>query len=168
MKLERLLHAIDNTTELVGKAASWLIIPIAFILVYESTLRYAFNKPTIWAHETTQMMFGALFILGVAWIYRYGEHVNMDVVYKLFPVRVQGVVDMVTSIFFFAVCITMLWKGGQIAWESFLALERSYNPWHPPIWPLKFTIPIAGFLLLLQGVAEFIRNYRKVTGRRLV
>ena len=31
------------------------------------------------------------------------------------------------------------------------------SPWMPVAWPLKFVMPVAGVLLLLQGVAEFLR-----------
>jgi len=39
-----------------------------------------------------------------------------------------------------------------------LLLETTETIWEPPIYPLKLTIPIAGFLLLLQGLAKFIRD----------
>ncbi|GAH80376.1 unnamed protein product [marine sediment metagenome] len=39
-----------------------------------------------------------------------------------------------------------------------MLLERSTSVWHPPLYPLKLTMPIAAFLILLQGLAKFIRD----------
>ncbi|MBA7476916.1 hypothetical protein ES707_12312 [subsurface metagenome] len=163
MKLRSVLSVIDNMSEWSGKTVAWLLVPIIIVLLYETTGRYAFDSPTMWAHETTQMLFGAMFILGIAWVHRHGEHVNMDIIFDRFPVRMQGIVDMFTSIFFFIICVAMVLKGGELAWVSLLNLERSFTPWHPPIYPLKLVIPIAGLLLLLQGVAKFIRDFNKAT-----
>lgn len=169
MKLKSILSVIDSMSEWSGKAVAWLLIPIIVVILYETTARYVFDSPTMWAHETTQMLFGAMFILGIAWVHRRGEHVNMDIIFNRFPVRMQAIVDMSTSIFLFLICATMVLKGGELAWVSLLNLERSFTPWHPPIYPLKFTIPIAGFLLLLQGVAKFIRDFDKaITGRKVI
>jgi TRAP-type mannitol/chloroaromatic compound transport system permease small subunit len=33
--------------------------------------------------------------------------------------------------------------------------------WNPPIWPVKFAIPIAGALLFLQGVANLLENFQQ-------
>jgi len=164
----KLLCVIDSISEWSGKTVSWLIFPVCAVVLSETILRYAFNRPTIWAHDTGQMLFGAFLILGIAWVHQRGEHVNMDIIYKLFPVRMQAIVSLLTSILFFLVCVTMLWKGGEFAWNSLLVLERSHTPWHPPLYPLKLTIPLAGLLLLLQGVAKFIRDFNKaITGREV-
>lgn len=165
----KLLSVIDSISEWSGKTVSWLIFPICAVVLSETILRYGFDRPTIWAHEAGQMLFGALIILGIAWVHRYDEHVNMDVIYKRFPVRMQAIVSLLTSILFFLVCASMVWKGGEFAWNSLLDLERSStSPWHPPLYPLKLTIPLAGLLLLLQGVAKFIRDFNKaITGREV-
>ena len=55
-----------------------------------------------------------------------------------------------------------------MAWSSLIVLETSgRTPWEPPLYPIKMTIPIAAFLLLLQGLAGFARNLATVVkGRR--
>jgi len=163
MKLKTLLSVINSMSERSGQAFAWLLVPMGAVVLYETTARYAFNSPTMWAHETSQTLFGASFIIGGAWVLSRGEHVNMDIFYKRFPVRMQGIADMFTSIFLFIICVAMVLKGGEIAWASLLNLERSSTPWHPPIFPLRLTIPIAGVLLLFQGVAGFIRHFHKAT-----
>lgn len=165
LKLERLLYVIDSISEWSGKIASWLIFPMILVLVFETVLRYGFESPTIWAHETSQMLFGAFFLLMGACVLRYREHVNLDIVYDRFSPRIRAIVDLVTAVLFFLVCGFLLWKGGEFAWTSLMRLERSTSPWRPPIYPLKLIIPIAAFLILLQGLAKFIRDLNIARGR---
>lgn len=82
----------------------------------------------------------------------------MDIFYNRFPPRMKAIVDVVTTVFFFVVCGSLLWKGGVMGWTSLMLLERSTSVWHPPLYPLKLTMPIAAFLILLQGLAKFIRD----------
>jgi TRAP-type mannitol/chloroaromatic compound transport system permease small subunit len=39
-----------------------------------------------------------------------------------------------------------------------LILETSETVWDVPIYPLKLALPVGAFLLLLQGLAKFIRD----------
>jgi TRAP-type mannitol/chloroaromatic compound transport system permease small subunit len=45
-----------------------------------------------------------------------------------------------------------------MAWTSFLQRETTGSPWDPPIWPVKMAIALAGVLLLLQGIANLLRE----------
>jgi TRAP-type mannitol/chloroaromatic compound transport system permease small subunit len=45
-----------------------------------------------------------------------------------------------------------------MGWTSFQQGEGTGTPWNPPIWPVKLTIPLAALLLLLQGVANMLRD----------
>ena len=59
----------------------------------------------------------------------------------------------------FAVYVgALVWVGSEMAWSSFLQSEGTGTPWNPPIWPVKMAIPIAGLLLLLQGIANLVRE----------
>jgi TRAP-type mannitol/chloroaromatic compound transport system permease small subunit len=54
--------------------------------------------------------------------------------------------------------ITILWLGWEFAWRSFKILEVSQSDWAPPLWPIKFTIPLGAFLLLIQGIANLCND----------
>jgi len=45
-----------------------------------------------------------------------------------------------------------------MAWASIQQGETTGTPWSPPIWPVKLAIPVAGLLLLLQGIANLLRD----------
>ena len=50
------------------------------------------------------------------------------------------------------------------AWASFVAGERSANAGGLPVWPVKALLPLGFTLLLLQGIAEFIRRVAALRG----
>ncbi len=157
-KRKSLLSIIDAISEQTGKVASFLIICIVLVLVYEVVMRYVLNQPTIWVHELTQFLFGPYFLFAGAYCLLYKAHVSVDIVYTRFPARMKAIMDLVTSILFFLACVVLVWKGWDMAWTSLSNLETSATTWDPPVYPLKMIIPLSAFLLLLQGLAKFIRD----------
>jgi TRAP-type mannitol/chloroaromatic compound transport system permease small subunit len=136
----------------------WFAWILAFIIMWEIVARTFFNMPTIWAHELSGMFFGALSILSGAYTLRQKGHVNMDLIYMNRTPRTKAIMDLITFPFFLLFVITILWLGWEFAWRSFKILEVSQSDWAPPLWPIKFTIPLGAFLLLIQGIANLCND----------
>ncbi len=49
-----------------------------------------------------------------------------------------------------------------MAYESVTMLERTQTPWEPYVFHVILALPIAALLLLMQGIADFIRNLKIV------
>ena len=166
MQQEKLpLYFIDRVNEWCGKfIGSWILLMMG-ITVYEVVLRYAFNRPTFWAHETVEMLYAAYIILAAGYTIRHGAspaHIKMDVFYSRYSPRKRVTVDLIGSLAFFIFVGMLLWMGFTMAWRSTLDWERSISTWAPLIWPVKWCLPIGAFLMLLQGVARFVRDLRTV------
>ena len=117
------------------------------------------NKPTTWAYDISYMTYGALFLLAGAYTLSRNGHVRGDMLYRLWPARVQAGADLVLYlIFFFPGVLALLYSGFLFARMSFAFKEVSiFSPAGVPVFPLKGLIPLAGLLLTLQGVAEVMR-----------
>ncbi|NNE52823.1 MAG: TRAP transporter small permease subunit [Sulfitobacter sp.] len=117
------------------------------------------NAPTVWAFDMMIQMYGALFLMCGAYALAQDTHVRADVVYRLFPVRVQASLDFVLYfLFFFPGIIALVWYGYEIASDSWRYKEVSFNsPASIQIYFFKSLIPLAGGLLAIQGVAELVR-----------
>jgi TRAP-type mannitol/chloroaromatic compound transport system permease small subunit len=153
-----LLHSIDNISNWIGKVVSFLIIALTFLICIEVVARYLLNRPTIWAQETSGMLMGAYIIFGGAYTLYTGGHVNMDVVYGHLTQKKKALIDVITFWLFLLFCGGLLWMGGDSAWRALRNLEHSGSLWNPPIYPFKLILPIGVFLLLLQGLAKFVRD----------
>lgn len=58
--------------------------------------------------------------------------------------------------------------GGGTLFGFELPGELSQTDWSPPLYGVKFMMPLGGLLLLLQGIDWFIRDLHMVlTGREL-
>jgi TRAP-type mannitol/chloroaromatic compound transport system permease small subunit len=157
--MKRFLQAIDRINEQTGKVVSYLILFLVGVILYEILVRYLFNSPTIWAHETSQMIYGAYVILLGGYVLQRGGHVNVDILYHRFKPRTRAIIDLFTWLLFFYFCGLLLWKGGEMAWDSFKVLETEPTAFAPPVYPIKMMIPLGALLILLQGLAKFIRDF---------
>ena len=159
MNVQRLLLRIDEISTWVGKAFAWSIVVLTFAIAYEVVARYVFNAPTQWAFDVSYMLYGALFMMAGAYTLARNGHVRGDVLYGFLPVRVQASLDLVLYFLFFIPGIAALaWSGigfAQVAWS--LHEHSSLTPGGPPVYHFKTLIPIAGALVLLQGMAEIVR-----------
>lgn len=167
--VKNLLQFIDNLNDRVGKCVALFIICMMLILLWEVMMRYVFNSPTKWAHETSEFFYGAHLILGGAYALRWRAHVNIDILQRRLSPRRRAIVNLFTWMSFFVFAVVLLWKGGQLAWTSVVRQEVSQSVWAPPLWPVYLTIPLGAALLLLQGLAKYISDvYTAITGCELV
>ena len=160
------LRAVSFVNEWVGKACSLFFVPLVCIVLLEVILRYAFNRPTIWAWDISMMLMALTVVLPGGYLLLKDAHTNVDVIVRRFSPRTRTIIDLVTSVLFFFVIGILVWKSGEAAWDSFLSREHLATVLGPPIYPLKMVWPIAAFLLLLQGVAKFIRDLGKIRQHR--
>lgn len=152
------LDFIDRISLWSGKAVSYLLFSLIGVLVYAVTARYVFNSPVLWGDEISRFLFGTVGLLAGAHCLYRGAHVRMDVVYNRLSIRGKAIVDVLTASLFFYFVIVLLWQGGQFALRSILTLQCTDSVWGPPEYPIKTIIPVAAFLLILQGAAKFIRD----------
>jgi len=158
------LETIDRINDRVGRVVSLLVMGIIGITIWEVTLRYGFNRPTIWVHETSEHLFAISFLLGGAYTLSKGGHVRVDVLYLRLPPKKRAALDVYTSVFFFIFIGLLLYLGIGMAWESVSVLERSQTPWGPYIFHVILMVPVAAFLMLLQGIANLVRDWRRYRG----
>jgi TRAP-type mannitol/chloroaromatic compound transport system permease small subunit len=157
--LVRFVHSIEGLSQWVGRAFGWCILILTLSVSYEVFVRYVLNAPTVWAFDMMVQMYGALFLMAGPYALAQDAHVRGDVLYRLFPVRWQAGIDFVLYIlFFFPGMLALFWFGAEIASDSWRYQEVSWNsPARIQIYFFKTLIPIAGLLLIVQGVAEMVR-----------
>lgn len=166
--MRRVLSKIDSISKWSGKVVSISMLVIIGILIFEVTLRYLFNAPTIWAHELSLMIWGGYSVIAGAYTLVHRQHVKVDLVYNWFPPRGRAIIDSCTYLLFFFFVGLILFYGTKMALWSVRIGEYSFTAFAPLIWPVKLTIPIGAFLILIQGIAEFTRSLgMAIYGREL-
>ena len=157
--MQKLLLTVDKISTFAGQLFSWLIVALTLLISWEVFSRYVMEHPHAWAFDVMIMMYGTLFMMAGAYTLSKNGHVRGDVLYGFFPPRLQAGLDLVLYIAFFVPgVVALVWAGYRYAGESWAINEHSnITADGPPIYPFKTVIPVAGAVLLLQGVVEIVR-----------
>jgi TRAP-type mannitol/chloroaromatic compound transport system permease small subunit len=159
MSSGQIIRAVDLFSYWVGKAAAWLIVALTFVVSIEVFKRYILNAPTSWIFDFNNMLYGTLFMLCGAYALAAAAHVRADFVYIYMKPRGQAALDLALYLLFFLPGILgLIYAGWDYAGISWRIREHStVTAEGPPIYPFKTVIPIAGLLVMLQGLAEIVR-----------
>ena len=109
--------------------------------------------------ELQWYLFSIVFLLGAAYTLKENAHVRVDVFYNRMSPRHRAWVNMLgAGLFLVPFCVLMLLTSWPVVVDSIMRLEGSPDPGGLPRYPLLAIIPLAFVLLLLQGVAQMIRD----------
>ena len=159
MNAQRLIRAVDLFSYWSGKAAAWLILALTFVVSIEVFKRYILNAPTSWIFDFNNMLYGTLFMLCGAYALAAAAHVRADFVYIYLKPRGQASMDLILYLLFFIPGILgLIYAGYDYAALSWRIGEHStVTAEGPPVYHFKTVIPIAGALVMFQGLAEIVR-----------
>jgi len=159
MTVQRWLFWADSVSTFVGKAFAWVILVLMLYVCAEVVKRYLLNTPSLWFFDVSTMMYGAAFMMCGAYTLAQDGHVRGDFLYGSFRPRLQASLDLALYIVFFIPGIAALcysgWQYADTSWQ--IREHSSVTAEGPPIYHFKTVIPLAGVLVMLQGLAEIVR-----------
>ncbi len=159
MNAQRILHGIDRLSNWSGKLFAWLIVVLALVVGVEVFKRYILNAPTAWIFDLNSMLYGTLFMMCGAYALAQNAHVRGDFLYGSMRPRLQAALDLSLYILFFIPGILALFYAGygfaELSWR--INEHSNVTADGPPIYQFKAVIPIAGALVMIQGLAEITR-----------
>lgn len=190
------IHAIDRLNRAIGRIAMYLIFVMIGVLLWSSVSKVAFN-PSLWTLETAQFLMVAYYVLGGPYSIQLGSNVRMDLFYGEWSIKTKAWVDAFTVVFlifylgvllygavgstayslgyfgtepftfFKDLIVTLLTQGFGAAGEMLGFLERSSTAWRPVMWPIKTLLVFGVTLMLLQVLAEFLRDIGRIRGEEI-
>ncbi|MDG1280824.1 MAG: TRAP transporter small permease subunit [Pseudorhodobacter sp.] len=190
------IHAIDRLNRAIGRIAMYLIFVMIGVLLWSSVSKVAFN-PSLWTLETAQFLMVAYYVLGGPYSIQLGSNVRMDLFYGEWSIKTKAWVDAFTVVFlifylgvllygavgstayslgyfgtepfsfFKDLIVTLLTQGFGAAGEMLGFLERSSTAWRPVMWPIKSLLVFGVTLMLLQVLAEFLRDIGRIRGEEI-
>jgi len=107
--------ALNRMNQSLRWAGIGLIIGATLIMDYEVFMRYALNRPTIWALETTQVFQVFLPMLLCGWVLVEEGHVKIDIITARLNPRQENWLHCFSSVLAVIYCATFAWLG----WGSF-------------------------------------------------
>jgi TRAP-type mannitol/chloroaromatic compound transport system permease small subunit len=157
--MQTLIRLADRLSILVGKASAWLFALLMVVVCVEVAKRYLLNMPTAWIFDLSNMLYGTGFMLCGAYGLAQNAHVRGDFLYGSMPPRRQAAFDLALYFLFFLPGVLGLmfagWDFAAISWR--INEHSNITAEGPPVYQFKAVIPVAGALVLLQGLAEILR-----------
>jgi len=157
--MQNLFLTVDKVSTFIGHFFSWLVVGLTALIGFEVFSRYVLNSPHAWAFDAQIMMYGTMFMMAGAYTLAKNGHVRGDILYGFLKPRTQAIFDLILYIVFFIPgVIALAYAGYGYAADSWRILEHSsITADGPPLYPFKTIIPIAGVILLMQGIVEILR-----------
>ena len=178
--LKRFMMAVNKTNVFLGKLMVRVLLLAVAVITFEVVMRYVFNRPTNWGHETMTLLFAIFYCASAGYAHYFRAHVRVDVFYVSRSERTRAFMDLFNAVFFFLFAIVFTYTSWSFYWSSQTMMsgakifgieipgELSFTDWQAPYYPIKFMMPFGGMLLLLQGVVWLIHDtHMAVTGRPL-
>lgn len=158
--MKKVLRIIDSISDQTGRVIRWFCYALILVVVYDVTMRYVFNAPTMWAYETAIMIGGSIYVLSFAYTLRHRGHIRIDIFYARLSLRGKAIIDVLGTFFLFFPLLALVAIASYTwMWKAWVTGERSFETyWYPPLAPFRTVILIGYCLLAFQAVTQFIRD----------
>ncbi|ARU58779.1 TRAP transporter transmembrane subunit DctQ [Oleiphilus messinensis] len=157
---QRVLHYLDRFTEATGTTLVWLNVLLVISMCLVVMLRYVFNHSSIPLQEATMYLHGTLFMLGAAYTLKHNEHVRVDILYQRFSAKGKAIVNCLGTVILLLPMLLFIliysWPYVTASWDILETSQEANGL--PLVFVLKSLIPAMVVLLLIQAIAEIIRN----------
>jgi TRAP-type mannitol/chloroaromatic compound transport system permease small subunit len=154
-----LTRVVDATTIWIGKRLSWLIIAAVMVSAVNATVRKLFDTSSNSFLEMQWVLFSIVFLLCSPWTLLANEHIRIDIVNNMLPMRVRNTIDVIGHAFFLLpLTIVMMLTAVPFFIVSYNQNEQSLNAGGLPQWPAKGLIMISFIMLFIQGLSELVKR----------
>lgn len=161
---------LDRWVRRGGRYAAWLVFVAMAISVFEVVMRYGFDSPTSWVHESVVMLVAMTFAVGGPVAMASNRHIRVRVLYDNAGPGLKRGLDIFNDLVTLGFCVGMSYAAFTMSWTATHGpmgdwrLERSGTSWNPPFPALLKTIIFAALVLMtLQALWHL---YHSLTGRR--
>ena len=161
--VDRLL-SVERLSSWMSAMASLTLLAMTLIVGFEVASRYLFNSPTIWAWDINVQLMMLLVMFGMAEVYRQDAHVRVDIFSAALSPRGRAILDIAYAPVFFMITAVLVWTGWTYFLGSYERLQTASTIFAPPLYPIKFTLPLGAAVLLLQGLVKLVRDLRIAFG----
>lgn len=160
------VRIVDAIGYRVGRIVMYLIFAMIGILLW-SSISKTFFLPSLWTLEAAQFTMVGYYILGGAYSLQLGANVRMDLLYGSWTVRTKAWVNAFTVLFLIFFLGVFIYGAVESTAYSLEYGERSPTAWRPYLWPIKIVMCLGALLMLLQALAELVRDIATVRGMPL-
>jgi TRAP-type C4-dicarboxylate transport system permease small subunit len=163
-RLSSLFGRLYNALALL---AALTLLAMVIMVTADILLRNITRSGFPWANEVSEYALYIITLLTAPWLLRRGQHVRVDLVLSYVPARVAWVMEGVSDVLGFAVCLVMMRYGIKMTIDSAALGSITIKNLVFPEWWLLWPLPLCFALLAAEFSFRFDRLIHSEPGRRV-
>ena len=162
-----LLRLLDGFSEWTGRLIAWLTLLMVVVTFVVVVMRYVFEQGSIALQESVIYMHSFVFLLGAAYTLKHDGHVRVDIIYRPLGEKGKAWINLFGTLFLLLpVCVFLFWISWEYVATSWELKEGSQEAGGIAYrYLLKSALLAMPAMMILQGVAELLRNLLVLTGK---
>ncbi|MBO6509439.1 MAG: TRAP transporter small permease subunit [Roseibium sp.] len=166
--MDKLAGALERVNSVIGNILCWAALGMLLLQFVIVLLRYVFGYSFIFLDEGVLYFHASIFMLGAGYTFLVNAHVRVDIFYAKFDERTQARIDLFGHLFLLTpALVVLIWFSWPTVRGSWQILEGPISVGGiPASFLLKSLIPAYCVLLLIQGLAAFIRDIQRLKGQQ--
>jgi TRAP-type transport system small permease protein len=163
-KLSNLFGKLLNA---LAVAAALTLLAMVAMVTADILLRNLTRTGFAWSNEISEYALYVITLLTAPWLLRRGQHVRIDLVLTLVPVRVARLMEAASDVLGFAVCLVMMRYGFKMSVDSAMLGSITIKNLVFPEWWLLWPLPVCFALLAAEFAFRFDRLIHSEPGHRV-
>jgi TRAP-type C4-dicarboxylate transport system permease small subunit len=147
---------VEKIVYYTAAAGMIFVIPLMLLTTGDVVGRSFFNKPIAGTFELSEFMLAIIILLSAAYTQQVKGHVSVDFRTSRFPPRVQGTLQVLTTLLSLAIITIVIWQGLVLGLEEKAVTDQLRIPKAP----FKILVGICGGLLWLQLFFDLVDAVR--------
>ncbi len=157
--LDRLADGIEAVVDRIGRVMAWLVLAVVFLLFVQNPLREYLGRGQFLANDMGQLAHAAVFMIGVAYAWRWDRQVRMDLLYRGMGPRAKAVVNLLGTLFLLLPWLAVVtWDAVPTAIDSVRHVEGFPESGSPGFFVMKSLLIAFAATLGLQAAAVIARS----------
>jgi len=165
--MTRLSATFGRLLNFLAVVAALTLLAMVVMVTADIILRNFTRTGFPWANEVSEYALYVITLLTAPWLLRRGQHVRIDLVLTLVPLRLARLMEAVGDVVGFAVCLVMMRYGLKMTLDSAMLGSTTIKNLVFPEWWLLAPLPVCFALLALEFVLRFHRLMRAPRTRRI-
>jgi TRAP-type mannitol/chloroaromatic compound transport system permease small subunit len=165
--LERIADRLENAVDRVGRLVAWLVIAVVFFLFLQNPLREYVGRGQFFANDMGQLAHAAVFMIGVAYAWRWDRQVRVDLLYRRMGPRTRAVVNLLGSVFLLLPWLALVaWDAVPSVISSVELVERFPESNSPGYFVMKSLLLAFVATMSVQALAVIARSLAVLAQKR--
>jgi TRAP-type mannitol/chloroaromatic compound transport system permease small subunit len=157
--LEKFADAIEALVDGIGRVMAWLVLAVVFLLFVQNPLREYVGRGQFLANDMGQLSHAAVFMIGVAYAWRWDRQVRVDLFYRGMRARTKAVVNLLGTVFLLLPWLAIVtWDAVPTVIDSVNVLERFPETGSPGFFVFNSLLLAFAATMGLQAAAVIARS----------